>query len=76
MIQQPRQKQQIINTHQVQQTYRGQSSNSRPTNTGQRKIRNTGNLVISETIDLSSPPSIPVLPSVVNPKHTKVKVHI
>jgi len=59
---------QQITTPQTQQSYSGQSVHGRLTNTQQRNIlRNVGPIVIAratEIIDLSSPPSSPVPPTI------------
>lgn len=66
--QQIQQQQQINTTPQIQQSYNGQSMHGRLTNTQQRNaLRNVGPIVITpatEIIDLSSPPSSPVPPTV------------
>ncbi|XP_008185792.1 uncharacterized protein LOC100167868 isoform X2 [Acyrthosiphon pisum] len=66
--QQIQQQQQIITTPQTQQPYSGQSVHGRLTNTQQRNaLRNAGSVVVApplEIIDLSSPPSSPVPPTV------------
>lgn len=58
---QAQQQQQIITTHQTQQSYSGQNVYGRFTNTQQRNVlRNVGPVITTEIIDLSTPPSSPV----------------
>ncbi|XP_029341362.1 uncharacterized protein LOC115033248 [Acyrthosiphon pisum] len=69
-LKQIQQQQQIITTPQTQQPYSGKSVHGRLTNTQKRNtLKNAGTVVVApslEIIDLSSPPSSPVPPTVQN----------